>query len=100
MALNVMLFIYLAMKYKYRAVIEDVENDEVATRNANVINMNTVPTLNDTFTVGAKTPPANVRTSLSNASVTTSEKLDSSPKCLKRNSCGKNGVDNYGYIDI
>lgn len=101
MALNVLLFIYLAMKYKYRAVIEDVENDEAAARNANVINMNNVPSsLNDTFTVCSKTPPTNTRSSLSNASITNSEKLDSSPKCLKRNSCGKNGVDNYGYIDI
>lgn len=107
MALNVMLFIYLAMRYKYRAVIEDVENDEVTARNANVINMNSVPSLNDTFTVcpttaaiSAGTTPTNARSSLSNASLSNSEKLDSSPKCLKRNSCGKNGVDNYGYIDI
>lgn len=101
MAVNVMLFIHLAMKYKYRVVIEDVENDEAAARNANVINMNKMPTLNDTFTVDSKITPTNPRSSLSNASVNNgSEKLDSSPKCLKRNSCGKNGVDNYGYIDI
>lgn len=102
MAINVMLFIYLAMKYKYRVIIEDVENDEAAARNANVINMNNVPSLNDTFTVDSPKIPPNPRSSLSNASITNgSEKLDSSPKCLKRNSCGgKNGVDNYGYIDI
>lgn len=102
MAVNVMLFIHLAMKYKYRVIIEDVENDEAAARNANVINMNKVPTLDETFTVDSKTASPNPRSSLSNASVTNgSEKLDSSPKCLKRNSTGgKNGVDNYGYIDI
>lgn len=103
MAINVLLFIYLAMKYKYRVIIEDVENDEAAARNANVINMNNVPTLNDTFTVSPiTTTPSNPRSSLSNASINVgSEKLDSSPKCLKRNSCGgKNGVDNYGYVDI
>lgn len=101
MAVNVLLFIYLARKYKYRVVIEDVENDEAAARNANVINMNKVPSLNDTFTVDSKTAPTNPRSSLSNASINNgSEKLDSSPKCLKRNSTGKNGVDNYGYIDI
>lgn len=100
MAINVMLFIYLAKKYKYRVVIEDVENDEIAARNANVINMNSVPSLNETFTVSPTTTPTKPRSSLSNASINNSEKLDSSPKCLKRNSCGKNGVDNYGYIDI
>lgn len=101
MAINVLLFIYLAKKYKYRVIIEDVENDEVAARNANIINMNRVPSLDETFTVDpTKTTPTNPRSSISNASINNSEKLDSSPKCLKRNSCGKNGVDNYGYIDI
>lgn len=110
MALNILLFIYLAKKYKYRTVIEDVENDDVAARNANVINMNTTPSLNETFTVDGICPttaaiaagatPANPRSSLSNAS-NASEKLDASPKCLKRSSTtGKNGVDNYGYEDI
>lgn len=110
MALNIILFIFLAKKYKYRAVIEDVENDEAAARNANVINMNSTPVLNETFIVDALGPttaaiasgiaPVSPRTSLSNGS-NASEKLDSSPKCLKRASGGKNGgVDNYGYTDI
>lgn len=108
MALNVLLFIYLAKKYKYRVVIEDIENDEVLARNANVINMN-VPNLNETFTVDGMCPttaaitagstPVNPRLSLSNNS-SGSEKIDASPKCLKRASNGKNGVDNYGYTDI
>lgn len=109
MALNIILFIFLAKKYKYRTVIEDVENDEAAARNANVINMNSTPTMNETFIVDALGPttasiasgnvPVSPRTSLSNGSHA-SEKLDSSPKCLKRTSVGKNGVDNYGYTDI
>ena len=105
MALNIILFIFLAKKYKYRSVIEDVENDEAAARNANVINMNSTPTLNETFIVDALGPiasgnaPNAPRTSLSNGS-DASEKIDSSPKCLKRASYGKNGVDNYGYTDI
>lgn len=106
MALNIILFIFLAKKYKYRSVSEDVENDEAIARNANVINMNSVPTLNDTFTVcpttaaiAAGATPTNPRSSLSNTS-NNSEILDSSPKCLKRSSNGKNGVDNYGYTDI
>lgn len=106
MALNIVLFIFLAKKYKYRSVSEDVENDEAIARNANVINMNSVPTLNDTFTVcpttaaiAAGATPTNPRSSLSNTS-NNSEILDSSPKCLKRSSNGKNGVDNYGYTDI
>lgn len=106
MALNIILFIFLAKKYKYRSVSEDVENDEAIARNANVINMNSVPTLNDTFTVcpttaaiAAGATPTNPRSSLSNTS-NNSENLDSSPKCLKRSSNGKNGVDNYGYTDI
>lgn len=106
MALNIILFIFLAKRYKYREVIEDIENDETAARNANVINMNSTPTMNETFVVDGFGPttaaiaagatPANPRLSLSNGS----EKLDSSPKCLKRASNGKNGVDNYGYTDI
>lgn len=106
MALNIILFIFLAKKYKYRKVIEDVENDETTARNANVINMNSTPTLNDTFTVcpttaaiAAGAEPANPRSSISNAS-NNSVKLDSSPKCLKRSANGKNGADNYGYEDI
>lgn len=109
MVLNILLFIYLAMKYKYRTVIEDVENDETAARNANVINMNSAPGLNETFIVdgllpttaaiAAGTAPANPRSSISSVSNGT-EKLDSSPKCLKRSSNGKNGIDNYGYTDI
>lgn len=108
MVLNVMLFIFLAMKYKYRDVVEDVENDESATRNANVINMNGNP--NQTFTIEALGPTTtaiatggntlNPRSSISNAS-SNSEKLDASPKCLKqRTSNGKTGADNYGYSDI
>lgn len=101
MSINVLLFIYLAKKYKYRTVIEDVENDEVTARNANIINMNSVPSLDETFTVSPTSAPnTNARSSISNASINNSEKLDSSPKCLKRNSGGKNGVENYGYIDI
>ncbi|XP_055305332.1 peptide transporter family 1-like isoform X2 [Sitodiplosis mosellana] len=105
MALNIILFIFLAKRYKYRAVIEDIENDEAATRNANIINMNSTPALNETFVVDGFGPTAvatsqsNPRSSLSNGS-NASEKLDSSPKCLKRNSNGKNGVDKYGYTDI
>lgn len=109
MALNILLFIYLAKKYKYRSVVEDVENDEVAARNANVINMNSAAPFNDTFAVDGLGPataaiaagasPVNPRLSLSNGSYG-SEKLDSSPKCLKRAANGKNGVDNYGYTDI
>lgn len=89
--------------------MEDVENDEAAARNANVINMNSTPALNETFIVDAISPtaaaiaagnvPISPRTSLSNGS-NGSEKLDSSPKCLKRASTGKNGCDNYGYTDI
>lgn len=110
MAMNVALFIFLAMKYKYRTVIEDVENDENAARNANVINLNGNPPLNQTFTTDGLGPTTaaiqagaislNPRTSLSNVSSNGSEKIDSSPKCLKRASNGKNGVDNYGYTDI
>lgn len=106
MVLDILLFIYLAKKYKYRVVVDDIENDETAARNANVINMNSLPNLNDTFTVLATTAaiaagatPTNPRSSLSNVS-NNSEIIDSSPKCLKRYSNGKNGVDNYGYIDI
>lgn len=106
MVLDILLFIYLAKKYKYRVVVDDIENDEAAARNANVINMNSLPNLNDTFTVlpttaaiAAGATPTNPRSSLSNVS-NNSEKIDSSPKCLKRNSNGKNGVDNYGYTDI
>lgn len=107
MALNIMLFIYLAKVYKYRTVVEDVESDEMMARNANVINMNSTPSFNETFTVcpttaaiAAGTTPTNPRLSLSNDS-NNSKILDSSPKCLKRsNTNGKNGVDNYGYEDI
>lgn len=109
MVLNILLFIYLAKKYKYRSVVDDIENDEVAARNANVINMNGSHTLNETFTVDSMCPttaaiaadktPTNPRSSLSNGS-NDSEKLDSSPKCLKRAASGKNGIDNYGYADI
>ena len=105
MALNIILFIFLAKRYKYREVIEDIESDDAAARNANVINMNSTPALNETFVVdsfgptSAATSPSNPRASLSNGS-NAGEKLDSSPKCLKRNSNGKNGVDNYGYTDI
>lgn len=109
MALNIILFIFLAKKYKYREVVEDIENDEAAARNKNVINMNSTPALNETFVVDGFAPttaaiasgtvPANPRLSLSNGS-NGSEKLDSSPKCLKRAANGKNGVDNYGYTDI
>lgn len=109
MALNIILFIFLAKKYKYREVVEDIENDKAAARNANIINMNNSPGLNETFIVDGLCPttaaisagetPSNPRTSLSNGS-NGSEKLDSSPKCLKRASTGKNGVDNYGYTDI
>lgn len=107
MALNIALFIYLAKKYKYRNVVEDVENDETALRNANVINMNSAPTLNQTFTADVLGPAttaiasgATPRTSLSNASSNGGEKIDSSPKCLKRSSIGKNGIDNFSYTDI
>ncbi|XP_031627531.1 peptide transporter family 1-like [Contarinia nasturtii] len=109
MALNILLFIYLAKKYKYRSIVEDIENDEAAARNANVINMNSSNISTDTFTVdgmcpttaaiAAGTAPTNPRLSLSNGS-NGSEKLDASPKCLKRAANGKNGVDNYGYTDI
>lgn len=105
MALDIALFIILAMKYKYRDVIEDIENDESMNRNANVINMNTTPSANQTFVIDSLGPTtaaiaagANPRTSLSNSSMAESEKIDSSPKCLKRSS--KNGIDNYGYTDI
>lgn len=109
MALNILLFIHLAKKYKYRTIVEDIENDGGAARNANVINMNSSPGLNETFTVelcpttaaiAAGTTPVNPRaSSLSNGS-NDSDKLDSSPKCLKRAVNGKNGVDNYAYTDI
>lgn len=109
MAINILIFIFMAKKYKYRNAAEDVENDDAAARNANVINMNSTPTMNETFIVdgmgptttaiSAGTSPANPRSSLSNVSHA-SEKLDASPKCLKRSSTGRNGVDNYGYEDI
>lgn len=105
MALNIALFIYLAKKYKYRNVVEDVENDEVALRNANVINMNSAPTSNQPLadvlgpTTTAIASGATPRTSLSNASSNGGEKIDSSPKCLKRSSIGKNGIDNFSYTD-
>lgn len=106
MALNILLFIYLAMKYKYRDVIEDIENDESANRNANIINMHSTPPINQTFVIDSLGPTtvaiaagAQPRTSVSSAG--DSEQLDTSPKCLKqRSSNGKNGIDNYGYTDI
>lgn len=111
MALNIVLFIFLAMKYKYRDVIEDIENDESAKRNGNVINMHSTPPANQTFVIDNLGPtttaiaagvnPINPRASLTNSTIGDNDTLDSSPKCLKqRSSTGKNGVDNYGYSDI
>lgn len=106
MLINILLFIYLANRYKYREIIEDIENDEVALRNANVINMNNPAQMNETFTITGLGPATAAiasgttpRSSLSNTSVD-GEKIDSSPKCLKRPSINKNGADNYGYSDI
>lgn len=104
MALNIILFIFLAMKYKYRDIIEDIENDEHSNRNANAINMNTP--VNQTFVIDTLGPTttaiaagANPRASIS--SNIDDENVDSSPKCLKQRSTnGKNGADNYGYSDI
>lgn len=107
MLFNILLFIWLASRYKYREIIEDIENDEVALRNANVINMNNPSAANETFTIVEGLGPATSaiasgvtpRSSVSNTSVD-GEKIDSSPKCLKRSSLNKNGVDNYGYSDM
>lgn len=102
MALNIILFVFLAKKYKYRDIIEDIENDENSNRNANAINMNTP--VNQTFVIDTLGPTtkaiaagANPRTSISS----NDENDDSSPKCLKQRSTnGKNGAENYGYSDI
>lgn len=107
MLVNIVLFIYLAHRYKYREIIEDIENDEVTMRNANVVNMNNPSQINETFTIDGLGPATSAiangitpRSSVSNTSVE-AEKIDSSPKCLKRSSLNsKNGVDNYGYSDI
>lgn len=106
MLINILLFIWLANRYKYREIIEDIENDEVALRNANVINMNNPAATNETFTIDGLGPAASAiasgvtpRSSVSNTSVD-GVKIDSSPKCLKRSSLSKNGVDNYGYSDM
>lgn len=106
MVINILLFIWLASRYKYREIIEDIENSEVALRNANVINMNNPAAHNETFTIDGLGPATTAiasgvtpRSSVSNTSVD-GEKIDSSPKCLKRSSLNKSGVDNYGYSDM
>lgn len=40
MLINNLLFIYLCNRCMYSEIIEDIENDEVALRNSNAINMN------------------------------------------------------------
>lgn len=113
MAVDVCLFIYLAMKYKYRNESDDSHGDE-AHRTGVIVNMNgsSGHVLNQTFTtangghgptisaIAGGSKALGTQLSLSNNSIS-DEKLDASPKCLKqRPTSGKNGVENYGYSDI
>lgn len=112
MAADVCLFIYLAIKYKYRNE-NDAHSADDAHRTGVIVNMNgsSGNGLNQTFTVANGHSPTisaiaagstalGPRSSLTNSSIS-DEKLDASPKCLKQRSTnGKSGVDNYGYSDI
>lgn len=101
MAFDICLFIYLAIKYKYRNESDLSPNDD---RTGVVVNMNgnSGHTMNQTFTTGHGPTVAAIasRSPISNGSIS-DENLDSSPKCLKqRPTSGKHGADNYGYSDI
>lgn len=111
MAVDVCLFIYLAIKYKYRNE-NDVNPADDAHRTGVIVNMNgnSGSTLNQTFStanghgptvsaIAAGSAGLGPRSSLSNSSIS-DENLDASPKCLKQRPNGKNGADNYGYSDI
>lgn len=106
MAVDICIFIWMAIKYKYRNVSDsnDVSETNVSVATINVTGSSGNP-MNETFTLSNGLGPTeaaiaagnNPRSSLSN----NGEELDESPKCLKqRNSNGKSGVDNYGYADI
>lgn len=87
MAIDILIFIYLALKYTYRDENEpDEESSNVPNTKEIISNQRSIPTIN--FTT------ANSRTS-------DKEHLDTSPKCLKQRApTDKAGIDNYGYADI
>lgn len=98
MAIDTLVFIYLAAKYKYRDVSNDMDNNGNDNRN-NVVTMTDGlgPTV---AAIAAGTLPTHSNVTLSHG-MKDDDKLDSSPKCLKaRPNSLKNGVDNYGYVDI
>lgn len=88
MGIDILLFIYLAIRYTYRT------EDETEPENS----------ASDTATVEPNTPysfTANTVGDRSSSRSTDKEKLDASPKCLKQRApADKSGVDNYGYADI
>lgn len=93
MAVDILLFIHLAIKYTYRNEMEtDNEPDtNGAPMKKDGANEN-LPTIN--FTSADLVAERNSRGS-------DKEPLDASPKCLKqRSSTDKTGIDNYGYADI
>lgn len=112
MAIDCLIFIWLAIKYKYRDEVESASAHDTSGSVATV-NMTGSPdnVLNQTFitsnglgatveAIAAGQTVINARSSLSGGSCD-DQPLDESPKCLKqRSSNGKRGADNYGYSDI
>lgn len=107
MGVDILLFIWLAMRYKYRKESDSADEIEII----GDANGNTGNVMDQTYTMATGMTPTvsaihagavggetvHPRSSISNSSVA-DEKLDESPKCLKSN--GNKGVDNYGYSDI
>lgn len=112
MAIDVCIFIYLAIKYKYRNETDMNQVDDER-RTGVIVNMNgsSGNVMNQTFTaaighspivsaIAAGSTGLGPRSSLTSSSIS-DETLDASPKCLKQRSTnGKNGANNYGYSDI
>lgn len=93
MAVDILLFIYLAKKYTYRTEMgsDDAEcsTSSIGKDAAAAVN-GTMPNINFSS--------ANLVVERRNMD---KERLDASPKCLKqRSSTDKTGIDNYGYADI